>query len=83
MDGDFALRVRGSGADLQAFVDALRFAVSAPVKPSLTTRPLNQRLDGMGGHGAIWGYGPACHGAIGNALVINGDEVVYGGYEML
>lgn len=42
LDGDFALRVRGSGPDLQAFVDALRFSIDAPVKPSLTTRPLNQ-----------------------------------------
>eukprot|EP00435_Cladocopium_sp_Y103_P023595 s669_g5.t1 len=42
LDGDFALRLRGSGPDLQGFVEALRFRVEAPVKPSLTTRPLNQ-----------------------------------------
>ncbi|CAK9083219.1 unnamed protein product [Durusdinium trenchii] len=41
LDGDFALRVRGSGHDLQAFVDNLRFASEAPAKPSLATRPLN------------------------------------------
>lgn len=29
LDGDFALRVRGSGHDLQAFVDNLRFASEA------------------------------------------------------
>ena len=42
LDGDFALRLRGNGPDLQGLVDALRFRVEAPVKPSLTTRPLNQ-----------------------------------------
>lgn len=65
LDGDFALRVRGSGADLQAFVDALRFAVSAPVKPSLTTRNLNQHL------AAPWGYAWGCV-----ALVMDGFDDV-------
>ena len=38
----FGRRLRGNGPDLQGLVDALRFRVEAPVKPSLTTRPLNQ-----------------------------------------
>jgi len=42
LDGDFALRLRGNGPDLQGLVEALRFRMEAPVKPSLTTRPLNQ-----------------------------------------
>ena len=38
LDGDTALRLRGSGLDLQALVAQLRFSVAAPVKPSLATR---------------------------------------------
>jgi len=42
LDGDFALRVQGSGPDLQAFVDALRFGTEAPAKPYLEPLPLDQ-----------------------------------------
>ncbi|CAJ1362729.1 unnamed protein product [Effrenium voratum] len=42
LDGDFSLRVQGSGPDLQAFVEKLRFSMSAPPKPYLAPRPLDQ-----------------------------------------
>lgn len=42
LDGDSALRLRGSGPDLQALVAQLRFSLAAPVKPSLAVRPLEQ-----------------------------------------